>query len=456
MKRMDKKVLVEEEERRSIVWMLGVLFFCALVFSYFMPNTLGDDVTYLNRLNRLGYFGGAIDHYMGWSSRIIIETVLMFLSKYFILWKLLNAAIMTGTVYFLNKYLLSTINTKTLLLTFSVYCMIPLKMMGESGWVATSLNYHWAVFCALVAFYPFYKRLKDEELSTTAFVLSIIALIYAANQEQVNLCFLVFTILVSIYLIKTNRFDFKLTTFLIISVVGLFMFLLSPGNSARLAVELKAHYPDFGDYSFIEKINLGVLSFGKPFFLDFNILFFLIFALVFFLVFTKRKSYNAWIFAGFPVVLNLAIFLGNSTKPGFSHYAASENTLTFSSEQLSEWFSGARPRLSFLHPASWMAMLLILGLLACLSIGLILSFDNPKKRMAAVLLLLMGASARIIIGFSPTLWVSGIRTYYVTYVVAAMLVLMLIDELEGQKRERFTAVVTLLGICAFILTFFNK
>lgn len=456
MRRMDKKVLGKEEESRSVVWMLGVVFFCALVFSYFMPDALGDDVTYLNRLNKFGYIGAGIDHYMGWSSRIIIEMVLMFLAKYFVLWKLLNAAIITGTVYFLNKYVLSTINAKTLLLTFGLYCLIPLKMMGESGWVATSLNYHWAVFFALVAFYPFYKRMKNEEVSTVAFALSAVALIYAANQEQINLCFLVFTILISIYLVKTQRYDFKLTILLIISVVEFLLFLLSPGNSARLAVELKAHYPDFGDYSFIEKINLGVLSFGKPFFLDFNMLFFLIFALVFFLVYSKRKSYNAWIFAGLPFVLNLAIFLGNSTKQGFSHYAASANTAIFSSEQLSEWFSGARPRLSFLHPASWMAMLLILGLLACLSIGLALSFDDPKKRIAAVLLLLMGASARVIIGFSPTLWVSGIRTYYVTYVVGAMLVLMLVNELKGQKKEQLTAVLTLLGICAFILTFFSK
>ncbi len=43
--------------------------------------------------------------------------------------------------------------------------------------------------------------------------------------------------------------------------------------------------------------------------------------------------------------------------------------------------------------------------------------------------MIMGFCSRLIMGFSPTVWASGMRTYYILYVVIAILVLMAVKEL---------------------------
>lgn len=96
-----------------------------------MPTVRADDLVYVNRLDKLGYLGASIEHYKTWSSRVIIELFLMFFSKHLMLWKLLNSTIMTGSIVLLCKYVFNKLYSKNLLLVFSIFCLIPLTIMGK-------------------------------------------------------------------------------------------------------------------------------------------------------------------------------------------------------------------------------------------------------------------------------------------------------------------------------------
>lgn len=107
----------------------------------------------------------------------------MFFAKNFILWQLSNAIVMFGTVVLMCKYIFKKIDARSLLLVFAIYCFVPLKIMGETGWIATSINYHWPVFFAMIAFYPFYQRLINEKTNTYVYCLALPFLVFGANQE---------------------------------------------------------------------------------------------------------------------------------------------------------------------------------------------------------------------------------------------------------------------------------
>ncbi|EOS8067559.1 hypothetical protein C8050_RS02000, partial [Enterococcus faecium] len=117
-------------------------------------------------------------------------------------------------------------------------------------------------------------------------------------------------------------------------------------------------------------------------------------------------------------------------------------------------------KLSFSYPGTWVATLLILGLMICLLLGIYLSFTNKKIALFLSLLMVMGFCSRVIMGFSPTVWASGMRTYYILYVVVAIVVLMfireLIKKLNYQKTELLQISLTMLGICTIILTVINR
>lgn len=438
---------------------LLIIAFLTLVFNFYMASVGGDDVTYLDRLNSIGLIEASKLNYEGWSARIIIEAFLMYLAKYFTLWKILNAAVMTGTVWLLTKYAFPKITGQTLFLTFGVYSFVPYGMMDEAGWVATALNYHWAVFLALVAFYPFYQKLQEEKITIPMYVASLAAAVFALNQEQVNSCFLVFTTIISVYLFKKKQYEFKLLAFSLLSLAGLGLFLLTPGTAVRTGIETEVRFPAFENFSFINKLDIGLSSFGKPFFIDSNILFFLLFALVAFLAFTRSQNYYVRFLSMIPLGFNVMVYLGGTMRLGFTHYASNHLSAIFSTDRLNEIFADTGTGIAFRHPSTWIPTLLILGLVLCLLVGLVTSFEDPKVGILAALIFLMGASARVIIGFSPTSWASGIRTYFITYMVAAFLVLLLMNELRKiskSKNEVLGLAVSVIGFCTFLLAFFNR
>ncbi|NTM20478.1 hypothetical protein HQ712_13785, partial [Enterococcus faecium] len=145
--------------------------------------------------------------------------------------------------------------------------------MGETGWRATTLNYQWPVTFCLLVFYPFYQLLRDEKINMKIYWISIPLLIFSANQEQVNVCFFALTSIVTVYLLFKKNYSYKLLVFSVISFIELIFSLTTPGNSVRATQEVGRWFPQYEHFNFLNKLDLGISSFGKPFFLDTNILF---------------------------------------------------------------------------------------------------------------------------------------------------------------------------------------
>lgn len=234
----------------------------------------------------------------------------------------------------------------------------------------------------------------------------------------------------------------------------------APGNKIRAARSIINWFPNYDNLNVINKIDLGISSFGKPFFFDFNILFLLFFLLIFVLSYTKTKNYYLRLISAMPLFFNLMIYFGNTTKQGFLNILGGNRGMIWNSENLDKLFSVNGTGLSVSHIGTWVATLSILGLLTCLIIGIYLSFNNKNKALLVILLLLMAFCSRIIMGFSPTVWASGMRTYYISYVVVAISVLLLFKELANvlgyKKMELVQVSISATGICTFILSILTK
>ncbi len=456
---MNKKInsfLIKNE----IIIVIGSVWFLFLLFNLYMPTIRYDDLVYFNRLNEMGYLGASIDHYNTWSSRIIIELFLMFLSKHFLVWKLLNSFVMLGTILVLCKYIFQKIEVSTFFIVFSIYCMIPLTLMGETGWRATTLNYQWPVIFALVAFYPFYQIINNKKIDIRIYSSCIPLLIFAANQEQVSVCYFVLTSLLSIYLFLKNKYSFRLLPFSLISLAELAFTLTTPGNTVRSIQEVNRWFPQYKIFSFINKIDLGISSFGKPFFLDANIIFMLLFTLTFIIAYSRTKNFYLRMASAFPLFLNLIIFFGNTMTQSFLNVAGNSSAMVWNSANLDKMFQKTGTKLAVFYPGTWLSTLLIMALLICLLVGLYISFNDKRKSAFVCLIVLMGVCSRVIMGFSPTVWASGMRTYYILYMISAVIILMLLNELmkslNRQKLDFLQLSLTVIGICTFVLTVLNK
>ncbi|MCQ4504149.1 hypothetical protein NON27_28605, partial [Vibrio parahaemolyticus] len=87
--------------------------------------------------------------------------------------------------------------------------------------------------------------------------------------------------------------------------IELLFSLTTPGNVIRTSQEISKWFPQYDQFGFITKLDLGISSFGKPFFLDTNVLFLLLFLFVFLLSYNKCKNYYGCLLSAIPFFLNL-------------------------------------------------------------------------------------------------------------------------------------------------------
>lgn len=248
--------LVEKSVR--IIAILSVVI--ALSFFIFVPLS-NDDVTYFKEqsfsLNWL-----INERYMTWSSRVLLESVLPFLCKHDYVFRLVSVAFVLLNIYSL-KQIFKGMSLSLVLLFLS---LLPFYNFASAGLVATTVNYYYP---AVLGIFIVSILLKDERSSLFIGIAQIISCIVASNHEQMSLILVIF----STFFVIKNKHKSLACVVLFLSVLGLINCALCPGNHLRLVAETAKWMPEFSDYSFFNKVYLGIsstlyfLNFSEPFFL---------------------------------------------------------------------------------------------------------------------------------------------------------------------------------------------
>ena len=130
-----------------------ILIMIYTFLSFFMEKS-GDDVWFAIVNENKNLFTFITERYNTWSSRVIIETILVIFAKYLpvSVWKISNLGIFYLLVYSISKLLIihkneniKIINTYISILIF----LIPFSLYFEAGWIATSTNYLWVASTGL-------------------------------------------------------------------------------------------------------------------------------------------------------------------------------------------------------------------------------------------------------------------------------------------------------------------
>lgn len=418
-------------------YLYPILIFCYyFIFIYLFSTQFRDDIGYLQRYNDMGIIEASLDNYLHWSSRIVLEIALMFFTKYFFLWKFSYAVVMTGTIMMISTYAFRTWKNESIFLPFLFLNLFPLFLMDEAGWVATSLNYAFPLFALLLSFFPIYKLLINESVAIHWWIISFLALIFGGNQEQFNLCFIVLLVILSFYLIKKKRAHIFMIPIFLLSLFHLTLFLTTPGNKERIQAETTRWFPEFEKFGLITKVDLGFSSFIRTIFLEFSVPLFIFFLLLAFIAFYKSKSKFVRISGLFPILTNLAF-----TISPFFYY--SESNFQFSNfyEQIfqivtfRDKFSSLGTGLVLFDIHTWGPTILGFMLVISVLIVLLFTLSSINKSILASILFIMILCSRVILGFSPTVWASGIRTFYLSFIIITLLTMFLIEELSTQQKK---------------------
>lgn len=385
---------------------LLALFILELVLMFFITPNKYDDQVFLESVTGTSIWSYVGPRYYNWSSRLIIEFVLcsvLKISKY--LWILVEALMVTLAGYSIAKLFVKNNDNKNenMIMLVAMILIYPIMQMNSAGWAATTINYMWPLATGLFALIPIRKIWDGEKIKFWQYPLYALALIFSGNQEQA--CAILFGtyLLFTVLMIIKNK---KIHPFMIIQnlliIASLIFILTCPGNNIRTQTEIADQFKDFEMLTVLDKIGLGFTSTMGLIIENGNIVFATMSMIIAVNIFLNYKEKLYRVVALVPVFSIGTLCYFKSTINAIFPFFGRLNELLIKEQVMLT--AGNCNNLINVIPIIFAAVNFI-----CIIMSLLLMFKSLKNNVA-VLVFLIGLASRLIMGFSPTVFLSRERT----------------------------------------------
>ncbi|MCI8991233.1 MAG: hypothetical protein HFG80_00665 [Eubacterium sp.] len=358
-----------------------------------------------------GIFNFTKFHYLRWSSRNVIEVVLVIVSRIpVIVWHIADILIIILAGYCLDKT--AGIRNEKIKYSF-LFCflmMYPIAMMSSAGWIATTTNYSWVVAFGLYVYLTVWRLRKGEKVSKISYILAMLAALYAMNQEQMCGFLFLFLGMLLVWDIRKKKLKKAVLPFFLLNIAELIWILTCPGNACRQNAETVTYFPEYGGYSFLHKFREGVSVLLKALFESQGIAVVTAACLLvlIYLAFKNRTS----------VVTKAAAIIPFC-------YIIVEAVMTTAGKG-EKWFGEYR--------RNGEAVILGCVMLLCMCIAFLGVTQNMEERILLLGSLCFGAATKLVLGFSPAFYASGERTSIFLAFVLIPVFLFLIGKSEKSFR----------------------
>ena len=239
-----------------------VFFGLILIRHCFIDANFGDDLWFSTVLNDKTLGTYLHWRYTTWSSRLIVEMILIFFAEKNIwLWRIADSLVFLLLMYSLSEVFIEKGKKKygNWILAALILCY-PIDQLSSAGWIATTLNYLWPLSFGAFALIVVKKNLMNEKVSGLQEFATILCMIYAANTEQMGAILFCVYLIFGIYLWVRKRKVYKVLIFnMLIAAMSLAFILTCPGNKARAMSEL-IWFNGFESLSLLEKLGYGYVS----------------------------------------------------------------------------------------------------------------------------------------------------------------------------------------------------
>lgn len=402
---------------------LGIGF---LLFSLLVPIPIGDDKYFLTIPNGIFDWSFYVERYKTWTSRIIIDFLIVaFLHIPTIIWRIANALIIVFLGITTSKIFITDDNRKYKnWFLVSLIFIFPLKELTDTGWIATSINYLWPFTLGFYSLLILKKTIQSKPIKIWEYLIAIILLLIAANQEVVCALFVIIFLIATIHSIIKKHPNWFTFVCLLLLALSLVFVLTTPGNFIRKNSELKWFW-DFNHISLIEKIEIGLSSTLAYQVYRFNFIFLMLSLSLIIIIHRKYKDAFFRFLSFLPLVINVVfnytfhfsdrLFI---SLPQFYFHLTKYGYVTLN---------------NFTSINSYIPQIVLYITAFIVVILLYLTFENTKMSLIALFTLGLGFISRMAIALSPTIWASGTRTHtFFTYsiLICILLVFQKIDESE--------------------------
>lgn len=405
-----------------------VLFYS--VFHFFIKPDYWDDATYMKDLGRFGYniFTYTSYRYHAGSSRIFVEICLSIIAALpNIIWKIADV-LMIALLYlqldYFSEYALFVKGKGRATLLALLVCAYPFSAMASAGWMATTTNYLWVLALGMYAINRIVKvAVYQKTLSAAEHVCMVLAILYSASYElMAAILFLAVTAAIVYQRVKKEKTPFILWVVMAIVILLLVYIACCPGNRNRILSDAENWMPEYFQLYILDKIRMGMVTAFLHFVSIPSAIFFLFSCLCFWGTVFKTKEVYKRVIALFPAVID--IFW--STYYLLSYFRG-ENVMTY---------QAPAPLLGGADTLEQIALLITFTVwLAAVICALRWNFEENRTFWCCLLLLGVGCAPELIIGFTPTVIASMLRTTIYLYLVMILIILCMWENVSDDLKK---------------------
>lgn len=406
-----------------------IVYFILIIIINLKMSITGDDQYFSTVLQQNKFLDWVLLRYNAWSSRILIEGIMVTLLNIgFNFWKLLNIGVFLILPYAFKKIFNSKNDTKINWLICMSLFLIPSSCYGDAGWVATSMNYLWPLAFGLLACIPIKKNFSDEKVTKIEIVTSFISILISCNQEQMaGILAIIYIATVCYNLIKKK--SNKIIIFYTILVLANILFIFTcPGNGKRKISEIQTWFPEFTTLNIIDKAQLAITSMMRYIVIKGRIVFMVMSAIIMYAVFITNKSKVFRSIAIIQFIGSIPLNIVNKIIPQ-GLFAIKDTINQFGEPKLV--INSATYNNVFLY----IMILYYFIILACIVISLYSIFKDTNKRVLTISVLALGIVSRLIMGLSPTVFASQERTSIFLYASFIILIIYILKYLKENEKD---------------------
>lgn len=408
-----------------------ILFLAMCIITLIKPLDFGDDVAFANVLVKgtEQYSGTSnIFEYLGiryntWTSRVIIEFFLvLFTYKLPLLWKLIDPFIYLLIAYSIKRVFLKDKDEKLSWILVFLILMITIPVTKEAGSIATALNYIWPIAFGLTSLIPIRKAIDSEKVRWYEYLIYIPMTIFAVNAELVGACVLTTYVIFTIYLAIKKKIKPIIAVLLIVSIITMIFTFTCPGNKIRTEREIESKFNEFENLTFVDKFVIGLLTEMDQYIMIFSPFYFIFTLIMMITVFKKHDNVLLKGISAFPFVLGIMFTI----MPVFF-----ESFVT----RILDFSIISQKNLDYRSLKAYAQAGIYLLDIIFMFISLYLAFGKTNKTLVSMLTLGCGVCSRLIMGFIPTVFASGVRTQLIFFTMFIVLIMMLVEEKDKKFRD---------------------